>query len=168
MAFGVSFLPGGDGSGNQARPQTDPVQQAIQMLSLRLPRVVGAQGMSPAPLLQSPGGGGLAEFLQHLFGQGHFGGPMAPGMGPMGPGASPMGPGAAPPTPRVIPGGGDQGGLLGPVGPSGPEPGAPTPDASRSGPPDSGGPTQPGPYQPSVSNPWATFRPPQGPGRFFA
>lgn len=167
MAFGVSFVPGGDASGNQTKPPTEPLQQAIQMLSLRLPKVVGAQGLAPGPLLQSPGGGALAELLRQLFGQGRPGGTMAPSM----PGASPMAPSAPSmpggmPPPRVVPGGGgDQGGMLGPVGPVGPED-APLPDASRVQP--AVGPTPSSPYQDSVRNPWATFHPPAGPGRFFA
>jgi hypothetical protein len=60
MAFGVSFLPGGDqANGQQNKPPAEPLQQAIQMLSLRLPKVVGAQGIAPGPLLQSRGDPGL-------------------------------------------------------------------------------------------------------------
>lgn len=180
MAFGVSFVPGGDASGNQTKPPTEPLQQAIQMLSLRLPKVVGAQGLAPGPLLQSPGGGALAELLRQLFGQGRPGGTMAPSM----PGASPMAPGAPSlPPPHVVPGGGDDR-RMGPSEPGWPDVGTPPPpqtddwpartDPRTQGPimppPDGSGGARPsGPYQASVRNPWAAFNPPAGgPGRFFA
>lgn len=52
--FGVSFQPGAqDGQSQQ------PVQQAIQLLSLRLPSVVGARALAPQALLQSQGGSAL-------------------------------------------------------------------------------------------------------------
>jgi hypothetical protein len=122
MAFGQSFMPGADEeTGVERKPGAAPIQEAIRVLSLRMPRVVGAGGISPQPLLNSMGAGGLnvqgglEQFLQMLFGQ-------MPGQGsqqmqPMSaPGAMPgqmpgaggmqapgMGAGAAPP-PRVVPG----------------------------------------------------------------
>lgn len=58
--FGVSFFPGQAGQGDQqqaaARGPTSPTQQAIRILSLRLPRVLGANALAPGPLLQGPGG----------------------------------------------------------------------------------------------------------------
>lgn len=58
--LGVSFLPGADpGSGMKTAnsPGTrNPVQEAIQVLSLRLPKVFGARALAPAPLLTGPGG----------------------------------------------------------------------------------------------------------------
>lgn len=97
QTFGLSFVPGApqgptaQGPGQIGGPPPSPVQTAIRMLSLRLPHVVGAQGLAPSGLLQGPGAqafggqagglGGLEEFLRLLFG---------------------MGPGA--PGPRVIPG----------------------------------------------------------------
>lgn len=61
--FGVSFQPGVNGNG-QARngsgpqPPRNSIQEAIQMLSLRMPKVFGARAIAPAPLLTSPGGMG--------------------------------------------------------------------------------------------------------------
>lgn len=61
---GVSFQPGADdrenqqnGNGSQ-RPSGGGVQEAIRILSLRLPRVLGAQAASSLPLLTSQGSGG--------------------------------------------------------------------------------------------------------------
>lgn len=62
--FGISFVPGAqddptrvNGNGRPGAPK-NPVQEAIQVLSLRLPKVYGAQALAPAPLLTSPGGMG--------------------------------------------------------------------------------------------------------------
>lgn len=111
--LGVSFQPGAD----QGQQRT-PVQRAVQLLSLRLPTVIGAQGISPQALLQSQGGVGFGggmppdaalELLRRLLGsagQGAQGGGMATplqttggfGGGGFG-GAMPTGF----PTPRIIP-----------------------------------------------------------------
>jgi hypothetical protein len=60
--FGLSFSPA-DQSGPNGQPtngqRPSPVQQAIQTLSLRIPRVVGASGLAPTPLLNSQGGSAL-------------------------------------------------------------------------------------------------------------
>lgn len=60
--IGVNFQPGAQGDGSQpgqARPpQGSGVQEAIKVLSLRLPKVVGAQGATPQALLQGQGSGG--------------------------------------------------------------------------------------------------------------
>lgn len=101
MGFGVSFLPSDQNSPNNQNPLGNaggapPLQQAIQLLSLRLPHVVGSQGLAPGPLLQSPGGMGLAEILKQLFGQGQ------PATSLPGGGTLPMPafhPGATPPPP---------------------------------------------------------------------
>ena len=64
MAFGVQFLPGEqEGGYGTARERTgarrsSPVQEAIRILSLRLPKFYGSQSMAPAPLLRAPGGMG--------------------------------------------------------------------------------------------------------------
>jgi len=65
MIGGVSFQPGTNGEhgqqngqGNGARPSAGGVQEAIKILSLRLPKVVGAQAAVPMPLLTSQGSGG--------------------------------------------------------------------------------------------------------------
>jgi len=53
-SFGASFLPGAD---QQTPGITVPTaQQAIQFLSLHLPKVVGAQAPAPSALLNAPGG----------------------------------------------------------------------------------------------------------------
>lgn len=74
--LGVSFVPGGQAENNRDKVQQqggNALQQAIQFLSLRLPRVTGAQGIAPAPLLNAPGGGGMPpgiiEALLRLAGQ---------------------------------------------------------------------------------------------------
>lgn len=59
--IGVNFQPGSGASGgpNQRRDGNQAgVQEAIKVLSLRLPKVVGAQGVASAPLLQSQGSAG--------------------------------------------------------------------------------------------------------------
>jgi len=64
MAIGVSFLPGqqqgqaGAGTGT-ADPQ-EAVSQAIKILSLRLPRVVGAGAIASPALLNAPGAAGVS------------------------------------------------------------------------------------------------------------
>ena len=60
MIGGVNFQPGGT-MGEQAQPkpsQGSGVQEAIKVLSLRLPKVVGAQGATPMALLGGQGSGG--------------------------------------------------------------------------------------------------------------
>lgn len=112
--FGLSFVPTDQGTQQPGRPGglpgggVPPIQQAIQMLSLRLPHVLGAQAVAPGPLLTSAGGGGmnvgagggsLEAILRMLFGlhqTGAFGTPASPSTRP---GATPM-----PPLPRVTPG----------------------------------------------------------------
>src|SRR5687768_7916826 len=68
MYGGVSFQPGSSqleqevqhrrGTGRKG----DGVQEAIKVLSLRLPKVVGAQAVSPSALLKSPGSGGNPDY----------------------------------------------------------------------------------------------------------
>ena len=59
MISGVNFQPGqGDPAQGIKKKPDQGVQEAIKVLSLRLPRVVGAQAMAPAPLLNSQGSGG--------------------------------------------------------------------------------------------------------------
>ena len=60
--FGVNFQPG-YGNGNDQQRESRPsggsgVQEAIKILSLRLPKVVGAQAAAPMALLTSQGSGG--------------------------------------------------------------------------------------------------------------
>lgn len=62
--FGISFVPGGQDRGNgMSRERTgalrNPVQEAIKVLSLRLPKFYGTgRGMSPDALLSGAGGMG--------------------------------------------------------------------------------------------------------------
>lgn len=60
--IGVSFQPGSDQfgqqNGNGAPLNGSGVQEAIKILSLRLPRVLGAQPAASMPLLTSQGSGG--------------------------------------------------------------------------------------------------------------
>lgn len=111
-SFGVSFVPGGQGDPGKSMPEgqaggAPPLQQAIQLLSLRLPRVVGANGLAPGPLLNAPGGMGgtgnpLLEALLRLAGM--SGGSLPQQGTPM---AAPQSFGGASPT-RIIPGEGDR------------------------------------------------------------
>lgn len=62
--IGINFQPGmsgysgsGSRSGNGGNSNAG-VQEAIKVLSLRLPKVVGAQGIAPQALLSSQGSGG--------------------------------------------------------------------------------------------------------------
>lgn len=64
--FGVSFMPGAQGENGQEmdgtrRPMAarNPVQEAVKILSLRLPKVYGAQALAPQALLNAPGGMGM-------------------------------------------------------------------------------------------------------------
>ena len=83
--FGTAFAPtnqnqlnqlgsGSGGSGSFASSPTTPIQDAIQILRLRIPRVVGASALAPGSLLNAPGsagvGGDLMAQLQRLFGTG--------------------------------------------------------------------------------------------------
>ena len=122
--FGVSFSPlarSGGGSGGTA---AQPVQEAIRVLSLRVPQVAGARAIAPQPLLNAPGAasvaapmgtpgapavGGLAEILRKRFG---LMGPTSPGTVPLpsaahGGGWLPEGPlaggASAPPPPMPSP-----------------------------------------------------------------
>lgn len=60
MIGGVSFQPGQNGAaGTQPnKPKNTGVQEAIKVLSLRLPSVVGSRAIAPQALLESPGSGG--------------------------------------------------------------------------------------------------------------
>ena len=61
MAYGLSFQPGtatGTGPDGQ-RASVAPVQEAVRLLSLRLPSVVN-RGLAPNALMQAAGGAGLS------------------------------------------------------------------------------------------------------------
>lgn len=92
---GVSFQPSEPrpGYGGPQRPSGNPVQEAIKVLSLRLPRTVGARPVAPAPLLTAPGGAGnprvdsiVQQVLAKMFG-GQQGMTPAPTQGPFLPSA---------------------------------------------------------------------------------
>lgn len=60
--FGVSFVPSEQNMAQRpggSRAAVSPTQQAIRLLSLRLPKVLGGSPIAPAPLLQSQGGAGM-------------------------------------------------------------------------------------------------------------
>ena len=117
--FGLTFSPSAAMNKDRASANADgngPVQEAIRTLALRLPKVYGAQGMSP--LMGGQGsqgigapGMGLEQLLARLFGQqGQQRGQQAPAgfMGGLG-GSAPApnvipGLGGSAPTPRVTPG----------------------------------------------------------------
>jgi len=87
-SLGISFSPFGDDKGPNADPRGPQVspQEAIRVLSLRVPRVVGAGSPIPGQLLNAPGGAafggggsmgggmGLEDFLAMIFGQRRPGG----------------------------------------------------------------------------------------------
>ena len=48
--FGLSFAPTSQNE-QQNNPQATPIQNAIKVLSLRIPQFVGAKGMAPDALM---------------------------------------------------------------------------------------------------------------------
>lgn len=111
--LGLAFSPTnqtmpGSGMARSAAPST--VQDAIKILSFRLPTTVGQNGIAPQSLLGSPTGFGqqlgsaLAEnWLRSLFsGAGMPTSQTAPGLGQPALGASPV-PGAMPQGPGSLP-----------------------------------------------------------------
>src|SRR3990167_10301958 len=107
--IGVNFQPGTDPNGQaDSRRASTPVQEAIKVLSLRLPRVVGANAISPQALLSSPGSGGnprvdsvVNTILQRMFPSG-FEKPPA-GQAPMIPPTLGPGPNESRPMPSQPP-----------------------------------------------------------------
>ena len=69
--FGTSFQPfadSGNGGSKPSEASTEPVQQAIRILSLRLPKFSGSGAIAPQGLLQ--GGGGMGSpFARNALGQ---------------------------------------------------------------------------------------------------
>ena len=100
--IGVSFQPGSQdlSNGNGARPsQGSGVQEAIKVLSLRLPKVLGAQASVPMPLLTSQGSGGnprvdsiVNQVLSRVMPQQQQPMPVLPAMSGSQPGQPPSGP----------------------------------------------------------------------------
>jgi len=101
MIGGVSFQPGQSGSMDaQNKPKSSAntgVQEAIKVLSLRLPKVVGARAMAPQALLESPGSGGgrVDSVVSQVMGRMFPTGAPAPSA-PMVPSAAPESGPAAP------------------------------------------------------------------------
>lgn len=135
--IGVDFIPSEDNQeyGAQRGYMEGDLAQAFKILSLRLPREVGLQGIAPNRLLQSPGaqglqgvGGGFNPYaaLFEAMIKASLGQPAPGGMPTAGamPGAMPMGASAGPPPPlpppRVTPGDGSDRPTITPV------PGTPT------------------------------------------
>jgi hypothetical protein len=74
--IGQSFAPLGDQNDPvkpQNQPGSNPVQEAIKVLTLRMPRVLGGGAPAAPELLNSMGGAAVqnpvAAFLAQLFGQ---------------------------------------------------------------------------------------------------
>jgi hypothetical protein len=82
--YGVTFLPQGDAlyrKGDGGATGTAPLQEAVRVLSLRVPNVIGNNPMAPLALLNAPGGKDVpAGLLQQLLRQqGVMGQQPAPG-----------------------------------------------------------------------------------------
>lgn len=112
--FGVSFLPGGDAKyAREGNSATAPLQEAVKVLSLRVPRVVGASPLAPLALLTGQGGGGLpsgiVETLLRALAPPVEAPPVAavpqPGLGVNAPpaGSQPVPQPSQPPAPGVMP-----------------------------------------------------------------
>lgn len=102
MAIGVSFL--GDEEAGDREP--DRHQEAIRVLSMRVPKFPRGQVLAPAPLLQGQGGSGVPSAVMQAFAR--MAGVMPPGgMAPQGssqgPSIAPQAP-RMPPSPRITPG----------------------------------------------------------------
>lgn len=141
MAFnlGDSFAPTQDQAEDAGRRAAlEGVPQAIKMLSLRLPQILGARAPMAAPLMQSQGMAGLGQGAQALFQSliNQLGASTNP-MGAPAPGGWPgSGPGIPNPPPV---------GARNPTGPMSPpvgDTGAGFPPPPK-GPQDSGGPVMP-------------------------
>ena len=95
-SFGVSFLPGSNGESEQdplagRRPSgVPPAQQAVRLLSLRLPRFAGPNAIAPPSLMNAQGAMGnplagsnnaLGQMLQRLLAGAQLGPPSMPSPG---------------------------------------------------------------------------------------
>lgn len=105
MTPGVSFQPGGVQQGDPRQPQqprSSGVQEAIKILSLRLPKVVGAQSAAPQALLGSQGSGGnrvdsvVNQVLSRIMPTGQPGSPPVSTTMPVPPRTQPQAPQGAP------------------------------------------------------------------------
>jgi hypothetical protein len=129
MALGRSFAPNDDPTSQRRGPSPAPIQEAIRVMSLQMPRVVGANSPNPAALMSQMGGqmnggqglGGptsnpiIEQLLRALFGGGGQQGGQMPGL----PGAP--APPSAPPNPGF--------GWINPTVNPTPAPGVPQPPA---------------------------------------
>jgi hypothetical protein len=97
MGFGISFLGDDPKNGNG---EQDRFQEAVRVLTLRLPRVVGGSALAPAPLLHGQGASG-SPFLQQALAQMAGLPPQGPPQGPMGPTAPTLPTGPMRPAPRA-------------------------------------------------------------------
>lgn len=119
--IGISFLPSQEQAAmgpHQGQMEGVP-EQAFKILSMRLPRVLGARAMSPEGLMNAPGSAGMGgnplaavfEALLKTMSGGQPGGWNAPQMprykdtpptgGTFGPS---LPPGSRPPSPKFVPG----------------------------------------------------------------
>ena len=99
--LGISFSPlnnpslNGQNQNQNAGVGNVPLADAIRMLSLRLPRFVGARGIAPSALLNAPGLAGVSPdvltLLRQLFGQFSAAAPMGEMARAESPYAAPMG-----------------------------------------------------------------------------
>ena len=106
MALGMSYSPlTDDETKNKPPNQEGAVQEAIRLLSLRMPTVQGAQAPASSQLLNAQGGGGLSpdalRRLLQMLASGGMGGP-----GPLGgslpsDGLPPSAPPPSAPAPKV-------------------------------------------------------------------
>lgn len=89
MNTGVSFQPGASDGQSQTQGRsvspTNSVQEAIKVLSLRLPKVLGARSIAPSPLVNSPGSDGntrvdsvVNQIMSRMFPTAGGGAPEAP------------------------------------------------------------------------------------------
>lgn len=99
--IGVSFLPSEENAIMAPQPGAGDLSQAFKILSLRLPRVQGAPGITPQSNLQAPGAAGMGGFNPQAAIFDAMIRAMAGGQPPMS-GAMPNGPGA----PHITPGAG--------------------------------------------------------------
>jgi hypothetical protein len=112
MPLGQSFAPTDRNLTERRGPSQAPIQEAIRVLSLQMPRVVGASSPSPAALLAGQpgvGGGGIGGPTSNPIIEQLLRALMAGGLGQNGPAMGDSGiPGlpGAPPAPRapVLPG----------------------------------------------------------------
>lgn len=127
--IGFSFFPGQDDREQPLHsgsvPPSDVVQEAIRVLALRLPRVIGGRPIAAAPLLESMGGAGaphansLVAALMRSLGVGTPPNLPRPDVGATDAGI-PRAP--SPPPPHITPGGG---GAADPTTPPSPVPMSP-------------------------------------------